>query len=358
MLATTDKQSLLQERIAERFNSPVYTTVDELVSLRDIAQTLSRRSRRRLRSDMSGPEASAILGRGLDFAEVRGYQPGDDVRMIDWKVTARTGQAHTKLFVEEKERPIFIVVDCRSSMRFGTRRMFKSVLAARLAAILGWCAVSNNDRVGGLVFTDGKHREIKPQAGRRGLMMLFRAIEEAHAKEANFVSGEGHSALADESVNATANKTESEVAEPVVSSDESLSAHLLQQLNRLRHIVHTGSSVYVLSDFTGFDAACESALGPLARSSDMLGLLIEDPLDHALPPPGRYSVAGRSGRVTIETSANKIRRFYEHRHHQLGERLNRFFSGNRCQLLPLSTDTDFIDLVTQMLSRTSLGQQV
>lgn len=340
MQATSDKQSMLDNRIAERFQSPVTTSVDELVSLRDIAQTLSRRTRRKLRSDMSGPEASAILGRGLDFAEVRGYQPGDDVRMIDWKVTARTGQAHTKLFVEEKERPIFIVIDCRTGMRFGTRRMFKSVLAARLAAILGWCAVSNNDRVGGLVFTDGRHREIKPQAGRRGLMMLFRAIEEAHMEP---ILSEAE----------TANEDNDPSMSPGTESD---SAFLLQQLNRLRHIVHTGSSVYVLSDFTGFDAACESALGPLARSSDMLGLLIEDPLDHALPPPGRYTVASRGGRVVIETGSDKLRKFYEQRHHQLSGRLNRFFSRNRCQLLPLSTRTDFPDLVAQMLSRTSLGK--
>lgn len=343
MQATSNNQSALQERIAERLRSPVVTTVHELVSLRDIAQTLSRRSRRKPRTAMSGPEASAILGRGLDFAEVRGYQPGDDVRMIDWKVTARTGQAHTKLFVEEKERPIFIVVDCRSGMRFGTRRMFKSVLAARLAAILGWCAVSNNDRVGGLVFTDNQHREIKPQAGRRGLMMLFRAIEEAHKEQEPSKGGD-----ADSGEVPASDSGGSQVLPPAEGN------YLLQQLNRLRHIVHTGSSVYVLSDFSGFNDACASALGPLARSSDMLGILIEDPLDHALPPPGRYSVAGRAGRVMIETSSEKIRRFYEHRHLQLGEHLNQFFSRNRCQLLPLSTGDDFADMVTHMLSRTSL----
>ena len=120
------------------FASPASTSLDELVKLRSAAQALQRQMRKKSAAPLSGGSVSRRLGRGLDFAEVREYQPGDDVRMIDWKVTARSGKAHTKLFVEERERPVLLVVDFRASMRFGTRGMYKSVLAARLAALLGW----------------------------------------------------------------------------------------------------------------------------------------------------------------------------------------------------------------------------
>lgn len=167
------------------FASPASTSLDELVLLRRAAQALQRRVSRKSAAPLSGGSVSRRLGRGLDFAEVREYQPGDDVRMIDWKVTARSGKAHTKLFVEERERPVLLVVDFRAGMRFGTRGMYKSVLAARLAALLGWCAVASHDRVGGFVFTDDWHDEIRPTAGRRGLMSLFRAIAQSQLRIPN-----------------------------------------------------------------------------------------------------------------------------------------------------------------------------
>jgi len=332
-------QSRLQQRVLEHFGSPATTSADELVALRDVAQALSRGARRKLQTQLAGGEASRILGRGLDFAEVRSYQPGDDVRMIDWKVTARTHQTHTKLFVEERERPLFIVVDCRAGMRFATRQMFKSVMAARLASLLGWCAVANNDRVGGVVFGDRRHIEIKPQAGRRGLMMLFRAIEREHDRTA-----------AADNTDATAPPQTD--AAPRQNSE----TILLPQLTRLRHIVHAGSSVCLFSDFTGFDAACEAQLGALARSTDMLGVMIEDPLDYLLPPPGQYTVATHSGRLSFDTHSAKIRRFYQHRQQQLGLKLERFFSGNRSRMITLSTAADFVDAALLLLARSRIAR--
>ncbi|MBX2824627.1 MAG: DUF58 domain-containing protein [Gammaproteobacteria bacterium] len=317
-MQTFGTQSRLQMRVAETFDSPATTSVDELVALREAALALKRGSRQKPRTEIAGGFTSKALGRGLDFAEVRLYQPGDDVRMIDWKVTARTSQAHTKLFVEERERPFFLVVDCRSSMRFATRKMFKSVMAARLAAIAGWCAVGAGDRVGGVVFGDHHHVEIKPQSGRRGLLLLFRAIEQAHRD---------------------------------ADDNAATEAGLLPQINRLRHLVHAGSSVCLFSDFTGFDAACESALGSLARTTDLLGVWLEDPFDHNLPPAGRYTLADAVGRLSIDTSAEKVRRFYQHRHQQRNLSLQRIFSANRSRLLTLSTDLDFIDAANQLLHR-------
>ena len=274
-----------------------------------------------MRSGQVGPSASKILGRGLDFAEVRSYQPGDDVRMIDWNVTARTGDAHTKLFVEERERPFFLVVDARSGMRFATQRMFKSAFAARLAAILGWCAVSHNDCVGGLVFADAKHLEARPQAGRRGLMTLFRAIVEAQEQD----------------------------------PDSASATSLSRQLARLRHIAPTGCSICILSDFAGFDEKAESALGPVLQRCDVLAVMLSDPLDIALPPAGLYTVVNKGRRTAISTHQRDTAAQYKQQQQDRKERLKQFFSRRRARFIQLSTTDDLGDAVALLLQQASLS---
>lgn len=238
------------------FASPASTTLEELVGLRGAASALGRRVKRNSSAPQSGGSVSRRLGRGLDFAEVREYQPGDDVRQIDWKVTARTGAAHTKLFVEERERPVLLVVDFRANMRFGTQGMYKSVLAARLAALMGWCAVAASDRVGGFVFTNDWHEEIRPQSGRRGLMALLRAIDKGQ-KRVPKTGGE----------------------------------QLSKTLHRLRHSVPSGSTVVFFSDFLGFDDNAKRLLGSSLSTMDLIAAHITDPLDQNLPQPGNYPLS-------------------------------------------------------------------
>ena len=139
--------------------------------------------RNRALSVLAGPNKSNFRGRGIDFEEVRNYQPGDDIRSIDWRVTARTGTAHTKLFREERERPVLVAVDQRSSMFFGSSHCFKSVLAAQLASLLAWSALDAGDRVGGLVFNDASHREIRPRRSRKTVLALLSQISavQSHA---------------------------------------------------------------------------------------------------------------------------------------------------------------------------------
>jgi len=133
-----------------KFASPVHSSLDELISLQSLAAFVSTR-KRRTAARQQGAAPSKQFGRGLDFAEVREYHAGDEVRMMDWNVTARTGRAHIKVFMEERERPVLFVVDQTASMNFGTRGMFKSAMAVRLAALLSWCAMADGDRIGGVV---------------------------------------------------------------------------------------------------------------------------------------------------------------------------------------------------------------
>lgn len=310
---------------SDRFNfaSPVSTSLDELVQLRAAAQALQRQVRKKSAAPHSGGSVSRRLGRGLDFAEVREYQPGDDVRMIDWKVTARSGRAHTKLFVEERERPVLLVVDSRASMRFGTRGMYKSVLAARLAALLGWCAVAGHDRVGGFVFTDDWHAEIRPQAGRRGLMALFRAIDEGQKRAPNH---EGN--------------------------------QLVSTLRRLRHGVHGGSTVVLLSDFQDFDEQARLALGGLLHSLDIVAVHICDPLEFTLPLPGQYSLRASnqaaSQHYVMHVGSKDQQLRHQDRFLKRQETLRELFAHTRHYYTTAVTDAPLLESASRVVSRQSL----
>ena len=142
-------------------NSPsagIYTSIEELASMRYNTTGLNPLAHKKALASMAGGHISSFRGRGIDFSEVRIYQPGDDIRNIDWRVTARTNKPHTKLYREERERPVYIVVDQCQSMFFGSKKTFKSVTAARAAANLAWGTIDNGDRVGGLVFSDNPTR--------------------------------------------------------------------------------------------------------------------------------------------------------------------------------------------------------
>lgn len=293
------------------FASPASTTLTELVKLRLLAETVLRTRLRKSAAIKSGEAASRRLGRGLDFAEVREYIAGDDVRNIDWNVTARTGKAHTKLFVEERESPVMLVVDFRSSMRFGTQGMYKSMMAARLSALLGWCHVANGDRVGGMVFTDQWRKEIRPESGRRGLMKFLQAIED----------GQRH------------------VPEPGVGQFGDC-------LSRLRTLIQAGTSVYILSDFADFDRRGKNALLGLIHRHDFNAIHIVDPIERQLPKQGRFTFKNMFDRasdyLTLNLGGKHQLEDYRARQAQHERSIESFFSGSRSQVNLVSTNDELL----------------
>ena len=246
-----------------------------LLALRFPARQLDIRRRRRALAQLSGGQRSNFRGRGIEFEEVRGYQAGDDIRAIDWRVTARTGKPHTKLFHEERERPVLLAVDQRPAMRFGSRHCFKSVLAAELAALLAWSALGSNERIGGLLLRAGEHWEMRPKNSRRTVLALL-------------------SALAEPLQSAAASRAEG--------------ARFVELLRSARRVARPGSSVFLISDFDGAasDAACEE-LFQLARHTEITGLHCSDPLEAELPPAGRYTVTGHQRRVELDTAPRALR---------------------------------------------------
>ena len=155
--------------------SPVQVTLADLVRLRPAGESL-RLTAPRIRVATEGGHVSPYKGRGVEFDESRPYQPGDDLRTIDWRVTARTGKPHTKVFREERNRPVFVWLDLRRPMLFATRGAFKGVRAAEAAALVAWSAVANGDRLGGLVFSETEHHELRPALGSRAALRLLQTI--------------------------------------------------------------------------------------------------------------------------------------------------------------------------------------
>lgn len=227
---------------------------------------------RAIRAKQSGGLTSRFKGRGMEFDEARLYQAGDDIRNIDWRVTARTGKTHTKVFREERERPVFISVDCRETMYFATRGDFKSVLATKLAALLAWTAHHHSDRIGGQLFFDAYCQELKPQNGRQAVLHFLNALVKSHLPES------------------------------VAFDTDKISANLEPMLNRLLHHVHSGNLVYIISDFRGLTAHAESLLIKLAKICDVVLLFVYDELEKNLPSNGQYRFTQQHHDVIINAT--------------------------------------------------------
>ncbi len=265
-----------------------YCSLAELIEQRHPASKLDLGQRKRALSLLSGPNKTNFRGRGIDFEEVRAYQPGDDIRTIDWRVTARTGSAYTKLFREERERQVLVCVDQRTSMFFGSRTCCKSVLAARLGALLSWAALQRGDRLGGLVFSEQEHHEIRPRRSRRSVLGLLNAL--------------------------TAMNNALPLAAPAQPQG------FVDMLVELRRIARPGSALFLVSDFRGaLENGALEQLYQLARHLEITALHCSDPLEQALPDAGRYAVTDGESRVQLFTGDPRLRSSFAE---QFSERLN------------------------------------
>lgn len=247
-----------------------YVTVEELLRLRHLAPELVLETRKKSTWIMEGDSATRFRGRGMEFSEVRPYQPGDDIRTIDWRVTARTQTTYTKLFQEEKERPVFLVVDQRSPMFFGSHNVFKSVYAAQLASIIGWTAQHNNDRVGALLFSDREQKDLRPKRGKHAVLSLLHQL--------HIFNSQLNSPIAPES-----------------------GTRMMEMLMDVRRIARPGSAVYILSDFHDITGECEEALSLLSRHTDVMLLNIYDTLERELS-----ALIAASKQFALTDSVNRI----------------------------------------------------
>lgn len=277
----------------------------QLIRCRFHARRLAQRPGNN-RGPLQGQHASPHKGRGLSFHHVREYQGGDDIRHIDWRVTARTTVAHTKIFEEERERPVVLCLDQRRSMAFGSRRRFKSVAACHAAALLAWAGLEHNDRVGGMVFGDQQHQELRPRRSQKTLLHFLHLAAEAN---------------------------QALLANP--NSEQSLP--LSQHFEELRRITKPGSSVFVISDFSGHDRAAERQLSLLARHNEVICIQVSDVLEGQLPARGNYPVSNGRQRLNLRFNASLQQRYTEH-YQQRQQALTS--SLRRCGISLLSLDSE------------------
>ncbi|WP_296262582.1 MULTISPECIES: DUF58 domain-containing protein [unclassified Pseudomonas] len=290
----------------------------ELIEMRHRVREVQLFSSPGRRSPLIGLHHSKLRGRGVDFDQVRVYQAGDDVRTIDWRVTARTQEPHTKLFHEERERPIFIMVEQSRRLFFGSGVMFKSVLAAQAAALIGWAALGHNDRVGGLVFGDNEHYEIKPRRSKQSLLQLLNRLVR--------VNQSLHT-------DAVADRDTFGVA-----------------LRRAREVLRPGSLVFILCDERALSDSAEQQLALLSRHCDLLLLPLSDPLDHALPAAGLLRFTDRGGQLELDTLNPDLRQTYRAQGQARQARWELLAKKLRVLMIPLSTQQHMVEQLRDYLN--------
>ena len=246
---TNDTKVSVEQVLASAKTNGISVSIDELIAYQAKSTLINLAPRQQLHGKMSGNYLARSKGRGMEFDEVRHYQTGDDIRTIDWRVTARTGKTHTKLFREEVERPVLIATDLSQYMHFGSQLLFKSVQASHLASLLAWHAKSRGDRIGGIVFNEERHIELKPRSRQQGVLHYLHAL--------------------------------CELKNPL--NAEQNDNHFQDNCRRLRQLAKPGALVYLITDGHHVNQSNVYDLMMISRHCELVICLVSDPLEHQLP---------------------------------------------------------------------------
>ena len=307
-----------------------YTELAALLRCRFAAQDLKLFAHRPARSLLSGGERTRFRGRGMDFEEVRLYQPGDDIRSIDWRVTARTQVAHTKIFREERERPVFMLVDQRSPLFFGSTRCFKSVLAAHLAALLSWAALANGDRLGALVFGDYDQRDVRPRRSKHAVLELLHQLQDYNHRLTSPIAP-----TLEQNAPTPQRKTNS----------------LQQMLADARRIAKPGCALFIISDFHDIDPLAEQQLFELARHTDITLIHVYDQLERQLISNSALTISNGNERMQLAANEKAFQQAYTNQFDQQLEQLTNICKRMRIPLLSYATQDDIQDGLRKAFGR-------
>jgi uncharacterized protein (DUF58 family) len=265
--------------VDEKDPSPgVYVDLEQLIALEQPGRKVSFLPKQPVHSLLSGRFASRMRGRGLNFEEIRDYRAGDDVRSIDWKVTARLQKPHVRVFNEERDRQALLVVDQRLAMFFGSRLAMKSFTAAQAAAIGAWRVLDVGDRVGAIVFNDTDLVEIKARRSRATVLQILSAIV---AQNQALGVGRG-----------------------LVTAPVMLNTALEHATRRALH----DATIIVISDFDGADDATRTMVGAMTRHNDVVAMLVHDPLQSDLPASAAMTVTDGELQIELKVGHDSVRR--------------------------------------------------
>ena len=280
----------------------VYADLDELMRLRFKASGFSFLPRQPVHSILSGRHASKLRGRGLNFEELRNYLPGDDTRNIDWKVTARTREPYVRIYTEEKDRPVWLLVDQRISMFFGSRWKMKSVVAAEAAAVSAWRVLSQGDRVGAVIFDDADLQVIPPHRSEQRVAQILKAVlQKNHALNAR-------------------------------SQTPPAPGMLNRALKHIAAAARHDCLVCIISDGSGINDKTRQYVTRLTEHNDVISVFIYDPVEQAMPSAGPLVFSDGLSQLEFDTDDRALREGYGN---DFQDRLSRMQATSRRHAIPL-----------------------
>jgi uncharacterized protein (DUF58 family) len=302
----------------------VYIDLDGLLKLQTEARGLQSQSGHASPVATMGGHRANARGRGIEFEEVRHYQAGDDVRAIDWRVTARSGKAHTKLFREEKERPTLLLIDQRQTMFFASRGQFKSVYAAKFAALQCWQGLLQGDRIGGVVLGENGIDAIKPARGKRNALRLLGCLADRNSQLSNPFQASTHEAPS-----------------------------MLEALQNLYALCKPGSQVLLITDGRGLDEGCQMLLWQMRQHARVDLVQILDPLEQHLPKGGVVGIGDGQQRRRLHLGSQQQRQAVEAQFEKQQQALADRCRASACQHSLFSCDGNLLDDVRHWLRRPS-----
>ncbi len=284
-------------------------SLEELTEQRKNLAWLHQKSKRQP-SDMAGEVKSVFKGRGIEMEEIREYTYGDDVRDIDWRVTARKKSPYTKIYAEEKDREIYVLLDLSASMVFGTRKELKSVTASKTAALIGWLAKENHDRFGALIYDGREMRTFKSQQNRAHLMAVLKKIAETGQKILS------------------------------VPEEKAASGSLAKPLQTMSKLIKSRAAVFVVSDFYAFGEAEKKALAALAKKGQVFCVNVFDLLEEMAPKSGEYMVEQNGRSLVFDSRPAAFRQEYQSYFAAKKTAVREFCRRFNCRYMEVRTDMD------------------
>jgi len=305
--------------LKQQKNEGVYVQLDDLVRLQHKASGFSFLPKQPIHSVLSGRHSSKLRGRGLNFEELRNYLPGDDTRNIDWKVTARTRTPYVRVYTEEKDRTVWLLIDQRVNMFFGSKNRMKSVVAAEVAALSAWRVLSVGDRVGALIFDDSDISLVPPHRSRERVMQILKqVVKKNHALSAR----------------------------PELKPDP---GKLNQVLKQVGHMARHDCLICLITDGDGIDPDTRRHITGIAEHNDVLTAFIFDPLEKDIPSAGRLRFADGEGQLEADTSNKKLRKAFQSGFDQRLERMQSASRRYSMPLLPLDTNRPVPEQLRELL---------
>lgn len=297
----------------------VYTRMEDLIAMRHRARGFSFLPRQPIHSLLAGRHASRLRGRGLNFEEIRRYQAGDDIRQIDWKVTARMRQTHSRVYTEERERTTLLLVDQRITMFFGSQQRMKSVTAAEAAALGTWRVLEQQDRVGALVFNDTDIAEVRPHRSQSTVMrILQQVVTQNRALEVN----------------------------RGLRSNPGMLNEVLRRCDRLAGHDYL---ICIISDGTGQDEETRRLLTRIAWHNDILFAFVHDPLEAELPAAGPLVFGDGRAQLEVDTGQRRLRERFSADFADIRAAGRQFLMHRETPVIPLNTSDDVAEQVRRRL---------